>query len=59
MRVQSTMRVVRRVLDEGGAGIHVYAFTETFSTLTGGRLGFRVSAEDAASLLRDSILSFR
>ena len=41
MRVQSTMRVVRRVLDEGGAGIHVHAFTVTFSTLTRGRLGFR------------------
>ena len=46
------------ILDEGGAGIHVHAFTETFSTLTGGRLGFRVSAEDAAGLLRDSILPF-
>jgi predicted nucleic acid-binding protein len=34
-----------------------HALTETFSTLTGGRLGFRISASDAASLLREQISS--
>jgi predicted nucleic acid-binding protein len=36
---------------------HVFAhtFTETFSTLTGGRLGFRVPASDAARMLSEQI----
>jgi predicted nucleic acid-binding protein len=32
-----------------------YALTEIFSTLTGGRLGFRILASDAASLLRQQV----
>jgi len=32
-----------------------HAYVETFSTLTGGRLGFRVPASDAAMLLRKQV----
>lgn len=35
--------------------VFTHAFSETFSTLTGGRLGFRIPAADAASLLRQQI----
>ncbi len=43
----------RRVLLNGNPGIYSHALSETFSTLTGGRLGFRVAAKDAFALLRD------
>jgi len=45
----------RKVLLSGRHSVLTHAFTETFSTLTGGRLGFRVPASDAASLLRQQI----
>jgi predicted nucleic acid-binding protein len=35
--------------------VFAHTFTETFSTLTGGRLGFRVPASDATKILRDQI----
>lgn len=35
-----------------------HALRETFSTLTGGRLGIRISAETAASMVRQSIIPF-
>ena len=39
-----------RMENEGGV-TRVHAFSEVFSTLTGGRLGFRVDPEDAATLI--------
>jgi predicted nucleic acid-binding protein len=45
----------RKVLLSGRHSVLAHAFTETFSTLTGGRLGFRIPASDAAMLLRQQI----
>jgi predicted nucleic acid-binding protein len=45
----------RKVLLSARHSVLAHAFTETFSTLTGGRLGFRVPASDAASLLRQQV----
>ncbi|MGB6220853.1 PIN domain-containing protein [Haloferula sp.] len=45
----------RHLLLSGKHAVHTHAFTETFSTLTGGRLGFRISTSDASSLLRDQL----
>jgi predicted nucleic acid-binding protein len=45
----------RRVLLRGRPGAWSHALSETFSTLTGGRLGFRVSGNETASLLRDFV----
>ncbi len=41
----------RRVLLADNSFAHAHALSETFSTLTGGKLGMRVSAVDAASIL--------
>ena len=46
---------VLRRLPSGSGVIHAHALLETFSTLTGGRLGIRVDADLAARLLRESI----
>ncbi len=35
--------------------IHAHALSETFSILTGGRLGLRIPAFDAASLLKEQV----
>jgi predicted nucleic acid-binding protein len=45
----------RKVLLAAPHSVFAHALTETFSTLTGGRLGFRVPASDAAMLLRQQI----
>lgn len=45
----------RRVMLHGEPSAWSHALSEVFSTLTGGRLGFRVSASEAASLLRDHV----
>jgi predicted nucleic acid-binding protein len=45
----------RKVVLVSRATIFVHAYSETFSTLTGGRLGFRVPAPDAAQLLRQKV----
>jgi hypothetical protein len=45
---------VLRRLPSGSGVIHAHALLETFSTLTGGRLGIRVDADLAARLLRES-----
>jgi predicted nucleic acid-binding protein len=45
----------RKVLLASRHSVFAHAFAETFSTLTGGRLGFRVPASDAAKLLRQQI----
>ncbi len=37
--------------------VHVHALNETFATLTGGSLGFRVDADLAARLLRERIVA--
>lgn len=44
-----------RILLAARHSIHAHALSETFSTLTGGRLGLRIPAPDAASLLRDQV----
>lgn len=45
----------RKVLATGRHSVFAHSLAETFSTLTGGRLGFRVPAADAANLLRRQI----
>jgi predicted nucleic acid-binding protein len=45
----------RKVLFSARHSVLAHAYAETFSTLTGGRLGFRVPASDAARLLRQQI----
>ena len=37
--------------------VHVHALNETFATLTGGALGFRVDADLAARLIREQIVA--
>ena len=46
----------RKVLLSGKHGVFTHALTETFSTLTGGRLGFRIPASDAAGLIRNQVV---
>lgn len=46
----------RKVLLACRNSIFNHALTETFSTLTGGRMGFRVPTSDAANLLRQHVL---
>jgi predicted nucleic acid-binding protein len=45
----------RKVLLAHRPTVLAHAFAETFSTLTGRRLGYRVPASDAAKLLRQQI----
>ena len=44
------------LLMEGGNAACAHAFLETFSTLTGGRLGMKVDADLAAQLLSETVL---
>ena len=44
------------LLLRGNISIYVHALVETFSTLTGGRLRYRLSPSEASRLLRESIL---
>ena len=41
---------------QGGNIVNAHAFLETFSTLTGGKLGVRVDADLAAQLLTETVL---
>lgn len=43
------------IFDSPGLSIFSHALSEVFSTLTGGRLGFRVPASQAAAILKDQI----
>ena len=45
----------RNILLSGKNSVFTHTYTETFSTLTGGRLGFRVPASDTAQILREQI----
>ena len=45
----------RKVLLAGRHSVLAHTFAETFSTLTGGRLGFRLPTSDAAGLLAKQI----
>ena len=47
-----------RLMAAGGHALYVHALAETFSILTGGRLGRRVNAEAATRLLDQSVLPF-
>ena len=44
------------LLTQGGHAVYAHAILETFSTLTGGRLGVKVDADLAAKLLHETIL---
>ncbi len=44
------------LLMQSGNAVCAHAFLETFSTLTGGRLGVKVDADFAAQLLSESVL---
>jgi predicted nucleic acid-binding protein len=46
------------LLDKPGMHIHAHALAEAFSTLTGGRLGYRVLPETAMELLEQSVLPY-
>lgn len=50
-------KACRKALLSGRPAVFVHAYSETFSTLTGGRLGFRIPAADAATMLRNQIAS--
>ena len=45
----------RKLLLSAKFSIHGHAMSETFATLTGGRLAFRLSAADAATILRQQV----
>lgn len=45
-----------RLLANGGNDIFVHALAETFSTLTGGRGGRRIAADEAVDLLQDNVV---
>ncbi len=45
----------RKLLLSGKFFVHAHALAEAFSTLTGGRLAVRLSATDAASILRQHV----
>jgi predicted nucleic acid-binding protein len=47
-----------RLLQTRGHKLYVHAFAETFSILTGGRDGRRLSAASAARLIDESVLPF-
>ena len=47
----------RLLLVAGRHSIHAHALSETFSTLTGGRLGIRVPPQQAAGILREQVAS--
>jgi len=44
------------LLKQGGNFVHAHAFLETFSTLTGGRLGVRANADFVARMLTETVL---
>ncbi len=44
------------LLDLENLSINTHALSETFNTLTGGKLGFRLTPRQASGLLRNSIL---
>lgn len=46
----------RRLLLSAKRFVYGHALTETFSTLTGGSLGMRISAEAAAAILRENVV---
>lgn len=45
----------RNLLLSAKFAVFAHALSETFSTLTGGRLGIRIAASDAASILRQKV----
>jgi predicted nucleic acid-binding protein len=47
-----------RLVAGGGHTVYVHALAETFSILTGGRQGRRVSADAAVQLIEQSVLPF-
>lgn len=50
---------VRQVTQQPEQFTRPHALTEVFSTLTGGRLGFRYLPEEAAAMIRDLVLGFQ
>ena len=54
---QAHSKASAAILREGGRVVSAHALTETFSTLTGGKLSLRFRADDALQLIRDDILS--
>jgi predicted nucleic acid-binding protein len=48
----------RRLLEEGQLHANLHALSETFSTLTGGRLGTRIPAQTAVELIAHDLLPF-
>jgi predicted nucleic acid-binding protein len=46
------------LLDTGDGVIHVHALAESFATLTGGRLAFRLPPDEAHMLLSEDVLPF-
>jgi len=56
--VSESLAVRDRVIAAGGCGVHVHALAETFSILTGGRQGRRLSAATATRLIEQSVLAY-
>lgn len=47
-----------RIVAAGGNGVYVHALAETFSVLTGGRQGRRLSAAAAVRLIEQSVVPY-
>jgi predicted nucleic acid-binding protein len=49
-------RASAALLDRAGLSVYAHGLTETFSTLTGGRSGYRLPANQVAELIADGLL---
>lgn len=47
-----------RLLDRGGLAVYAHALSEVFSSLTGGRSGYRIPAREVAELIESEILPY-
>ncbi len=46
------------LLDKPGTCVYAHALAETFNTLTGGRSGYRIPAQQVVELIEDSLLPY-
>jgi predicted nucleic acid-binding protein len=47
-----------RLLDRAGLSVYAHGLTEVFSSLTGGRSGYRLPAAEVAELIEDGVLPY-
>lgn len=51
-------RACNALLDKAGMCVYSHGLAETFNTLTGGRSGYRIPADQVAELIEGSIMPF-